>query len=77
MIILKLGGSVITCKGAVKPTLNQENLARISQEIAHSRVKELLIIHGAGSYGHPQAHHYQMGAPLEDEKDLEQKKMGF
>jgi isopentenyl phosphate kinase len=77
MIILKLGGSVITRKGEDQPTLNQENLARISREIAASGMKELLIIHGAGSYGHPQAHHYQMGAPIQDEKDLQEKREGF
>lgn len=77
MIILKLGGSIITCKGEVQPTLNQENLDRISQEIRNSQVKELLIIHGAGSYGHPPAHHYQIGSPLDDEEDLEQKREGF
>jgi isopentenyl phosphate kinase len=77
MIILKLGGSVITRKGEKQPTLHQENLNRLSQEIAHSGVKNLLIIHGAGSYGHPHAHHYQIGAPIKDEEDLSRKREGF
>lgn len=77
MIILKLGGSVITRKGEKQPTLHQENLARISREIAKSGVKDLLIIHGAGSYGHPHAHHYQIGAPIGDEEDLSHKREGF
>lgn len=77
MIILKLGGSVITRKKEDHPTLHQENLERISREIAHSGVKELLIIHGAGSYGHPHAHHYQIGAPIRDEEDLLRKREGF
>ncbi|MEN6329482.1 MAG: isopentenyl phosphate kinase [Methanobacteriaceae archaeon] len=77
MIILKLGGSVITRKEEDHPTLDQDSLQRISQEIAHSRVKELLIIHGAGSYGHPHAYHYQIGAPITREEDLAHKREGF
>jgi isopentenyl phosphate kinase len=77
MIILKIGGSVITRKGEEHPTLHQENLNRISREIAHSGVEELLIVHGAGSYGHPHAHRYAIGAPLKDEGDLEEKRRGF
>ncbi|MDI9437339.1 MAG: isopentenyl phosphate kinase [Euryarchaeota archaeon] len=77
MIILKLGGSVITRKEEKQPTLHQENLARISQEIANSGVKDLLIVHGAGSYGHRHAYHYQIGAPILDGEDLARKRLGF
>ncbi|HMK54656.1 MAG TPA: isopentenyl phosphate kinase [Methanobacteriaceae archaeon] len=77
MIILKLGGSVITRKEEIRPTLDQENLQRISQEIADSKVEKILIVHGAGSYGHPHAHEYGIGNQIENNQDLTQKKMGF
>ena len=55
LIILKIGGSVITDKSSKIPKANHENLKRISEEIASVYNKEkmsLVIIHGAGSYGH-------------------------
>jgi len=55
LIILKIGGSLITDKFSEKPKINPENLKRISEEIASAYDKEkfsLIIIHGAGSYGH-------------------------
>lgn len=56
LTILKVGGSVITFKD--KPLrINRSNIERISREIAEAlRIKpqSLVIIHGAGSYGHPQ-----------------------
>lgn len=77
MIILKLGGSVITRKDATKPTLNQENLDRIAHEIARANVGELIIIHGAGSFGHLHAREYEIGSPIKTPEELERKKMGF
>jgi len=56
LLILKIGGSVITEKFSETPKANVKNIKRISREIA-SFYKEkktpLIIIHGAGSYGHP------------------------
>lgn len=55
LIILKIGGSVITDKFSKTPKVSPENLRRISKEIASVYDKEkmsLIIIHGAGSYGH-------------------------
>lgn len=53
-IILKIGGSLITDKFSKIPKVNPENLKRISKEIASAYDKNtsLIIIHGAGSYGH-------------------------
>ena len=39
MIILKLGGSVITRKDATNPTLDPVNLDRIASEIAQAQVE--------------------------------------
>jgi isopentenyl phosphate kinase len=55
LIILKIGGSVITDKFSEIPKVNLENLKRVSKEIASAYDKNkmsLIIIHGAGSYGH-------------------------
>lgn len=77
MIILKLGGSVITKKEAKEPTINNNNLDRISKEIADSSFDKLIIVHGAGSFGHPFAKEYEIGSKIEDEEDFTHKKLGF
>ncbi len=55
--ILKIGGSVITEKGSVS-SAKKDEIDRISQEIS-AYAKEvkipLILVHGAGSFGHPQA----------------------
>jgi len=57
--ILKIGGSVFACKESNIPKLNEEVLDRICREIGEAykyiskRGDSLIIIHGAGSYGHP------------------------
>ena len=54
--ILKLGGSVITDRKDERPRLRSRRLARIAREISegwHPGQSSLLIIHGAGSFGHP------------------------
>jgi len=58
-VLLKLGGSVLTEKGS-PGTIRWENLAMISREIAGHQSIPLLIVHGAGSCGHPEAHRFQL-----------------
>lgn len=77
MIILKLGGSVITRKEEETPTINHENLRRISKEIAESSQQKLIIVHGAGSFGHPYARKYAIGDEIKDKHDLKRKMLGF
>ncbi|MFW9965537.1 MAG: isopentenyl phosphate kinase [Candidatus Thorarchaeota archaeon] len=60
LTIVKLGGSVITHKGSSPPTVNQENLLRIAQELKASR-ESLIVILGGGAYGHQAAHKYGFG----------------
>lgn len=50
--ILKIGGSVITDKKSRIPKINQRNLNRIAKEISEGMKSKLILIHGAGSYGH-------------------------
>ena len=52
LIILKLGGSVITDKLSETPKVNFSNLNRLASEIAAVKPKQLILMHGAGSYGH-------------------------
>ncbi|MCK9151355.1 isopentenyl phosphate kinase [Methanobacterium alcaliphilum] len=77
MIILKLGGSIITVKGAESPTIDKDNLNRISREIKNGIKKDLIIVHGAGSFGHPFARGYEIGNPITSEEEFERKRIGF
>ncbi len=55
LIILKIGGSVITDKFSKKPRVKTKILKRISREISSAYKKKkfsLILLHGAGSYGH-------------------------
>lgn len=55
LVILKLGGSIITDKKSKVPKVDYSNLNRIAKEIKEAYNPErakLIIIHGAGSYGH-------------------------
>ncbi len=65
--VLKIGGSVVTEKGKEK-TARREVIKRITKEIALalSARKNLILIHGAGSYGHPQAKIYQKTGKVKD-----------
>ncbi len=57
LTILKIGGSVITDKGTASAAKKDE-IDRISQEIAAFKKEvnlPLILVHGAGSFGHPQA----------------------
>lgn len=69
MQILKLGGSVITYKDQYfSPDL--DNLNRLAEEIKESKVNFLIIVHGAGSYGHPIAKKYSISEGLNDKNQL-------
>lgn len=50
--VLKLGGSVITDKDVVE-TVDDANLARAADAVAGH--EDLVLVHGAGSFGHPPA----------------------
>ncbi|MGZ4931467.1 MAG: isopentenyl phosphate kinase [Halobacteriota archaeon] len=57
MILLKIGGSVITDKAREK-TIKEANVCMVAQQIANTKVPKLMLVHGAGSFGHPQAIKY-------------------
>lgn len=57
--ILKLGGSVITDKRA-DCAVNKEQLALVATAIAGAPSGGIVVIHGAGSCGHPEARRYRL-----------------
>jgi isopentenyl phosphate kinase len=68
MILIKLGGSVITDKSEYKK-FNREQTARLCAEIAASG-KGVLVVHGAGSYGHVLSKQYQLQHGLQDFRQI-------
>ena len=79
MIILKIGGSILTNKDSVESEVDSESLKRIALEIKSSldnSSKELIIVHGAGSFGHPPAKKYKIGEKF-DQSEYPQKRIGF
>jgi len=69
MFIVKLGGSVITDKSK-KYIYKKEVVNRLSYEIKKSK-KKLIIIHGAGSFGHILAEEYKLNHGYKNKKQLE------
>ncbi len=56
LTILKIGGSVITDRRKERPRFREKVMIRIAREIAEAWDPDrssLLLIHGAGSFGHP------------------------
>lgn len=79
MIILKLGGSILTKKNSTESEIDEINLKRISNEIKRfldGSDEELVIVHGAGSFGHPPAKQYAIGQPF-DVEEYPEKRIGF
>jgi len=73
LIILKLGGSVITKKSEEKAEINEENLKRLAKEIAEAKRDSnfrLMVVHGAGPFGHVPAKEYGLDKGLRDDRQL-------
>jgi isopentenyl phosphate kinase len=58
-ILLKLGGSIITDKSG-PGMIKHEEIARISEIIATRDGISMVIVHGAGSCGHPEAERFRI-----------------
>ena len=71
-VVLKIGGSVITDKNG-ELAARTESINRLAEEIAKANVKNLVIVHGGGSFGHPTAQKYGIKGGLKDEAQ----KVGF
>lgn len=63
LLIIKLGGSVITDKDSSTPKVSTEiiqNLAKEIKQILDSEKYQIILVHGAGSFGHPLAKKYNL-----------------
>ena len=69
MILIKLGGSVVTDKSKVA-TARHDVIDRLAQEIAQAPGKKL-IVHGGGSFGHIKAkeHNLHLGFTEDSQRD--------
>lgn len=50
--VIKLGGSLVTDKASDELRVDVQLVGRLAQEIVDSPVRPLVLVHGAGSYGH-------------------------
>lgn len=71
-LIVKLGGSVVTCKE--RPlTPDPPAIDRLAREVAEADSGPLIIVHGGGSYGHHVASEYTIMEGYREPRQL----MGF
>ncbi len=66
---LKLGGSVVTDKDSYLKA-DIPTIRRLAEEIARSQIYRFLIVHGAGSFGHPLAKKYGITDGFKYKKQL-------
>lgn len=74
LIVMKLGGSVLTKKEDDEPQINFDNLRRLAKEIAEARAEKefkLILAHGAGPFGHIYAKKYDLHQWLKSKKQVE------
>ncbi len=62
MLLVKLGGSVLTDKAHLR-TPRKTAIARLTKELS-GLGDDLLVVHGAGSFGHILARKYALNGPL-------------
>ena len=65
VVIVKLGGSVITRKREVE-RVRPKVLARLAREVVGIRDRRIVLLHGAGSFGHPGAKRFGLAVPPGD-----------
>src|SRR5512136_132348 len=61
MLLVKLGGSVLTDKARLR-TPRKAAIARLTKELA-GLGDDLIVVHGAGSFGHVLARKYLLNGP--------------
>jgi len=62
VVIVKLGGSVVTRKREVE-RLRPKVLARLAREVVAVGDRRVVLLHGAGSFGHPGAKRFGLALP--------------
>jgi len=68
LIIMKLGGSLITNKKSETPECHHDIMRKIAHIISNSD-KKIIIVHGAGSYAHPIVKKYNIDKGLDGTND--------
>ncbi len=66
MLLVKLGGSVLTDKARLR-TPRRGAIARLAKELA-GLGDDLIVVHGAGSFGHVLARRYRLNGPASPSK---------
>lgn len=62
VILIKLGGSVVTAKDSLEPRAQIQIIDQLAKELHEARKQtgvKVVLGHGAGSFGHPQAAKYR------------------
>jgi len=73
LVLIKLGGSVITWKDSGRPDANRRHIVRLATEIAtalRERDFNLVIVHGAGPFGHILAQRHRLHEGLISPKQV-------
>lgn len=65
-VILKIGGSVLTNKTA-ELEARMDMISSIADQVLEANPKNLVIVHGGGSFGHPTAQKYAIKGGFRDE----------
>jgi isopentenyl phosphate kinase len=68
MLLVKLGGSVITDKSRLR-TARPSVLRRLAREVSATK-EQIVLVHGAGSFGHILAKRYRLHEGYRDESQL-------
>ncbi len=69
MMLVKLGGSVITDKSRLR-TFRQDTCERLATELAAAK-DSLVIVHGAGSFGHIEAKRHELHKGFKNDEQIE------
>lgn len=67
-VVLKVGGSIITDRDSDEPRIDRDAMRRTAREIA-SYDGDLVLVHGAGSFGHPLVADRDITAGLRGDQD--------
>lgn len=73
LYILKIGGSVATYKNSRVFKIREKEIARIGKEIKKAQSQKrfnLILVHGAGSFGHQLAHKYNIAQGVKTKKQI-------
>lgn len=75
LAVVKLGGSVLTRKRETEK-LRPKVLARLAEEIASITTHHIVLLHGAGGFGHPGAQRFGLARPPSAEHPASERARG-